>query len=338
MHRSRRILRPLLLAALAVLAGLSFTIAITTDDDGQGHKHTTVTIKVDGIDPDRARDDTLTAPAAVVEDVEQEAKADVADASLDDGELPMPATSLEGGPLPQAAQSFDGCKTAFVRNMSSRYGVTPRVIVWHITAGPDRPGPSDNVALTGMANNPANGVSWHFSIGSKDGYCYYNVPLSMSAWTAAGANRFTVNIEVINHGSEPYFVTGPGRERLLQVTREISQRLDIPLQPAIVTDCRLVRAGIDQHKWLDDATTCAGGHNDADNSRPAAVAQVNQLIRELDQTPITKRDRRTCRKIHAYRNRKRHARKGHKRRQTTRRQFVKRRGHQCVRGKPRQRT
>lgn len=253
-----------LLAALLLAGGLGLAIGLT-DEDGDGRPDT-ITIRVDGPDPDTRLDDPLP-----IRPPAQEALQDYREALQEDAP-PAPAGELQGEPGqlnegdepepiagPLAAQELPGCRTRFVRNQSSRRGVRPRIIVWHYTVSADRPGWADNDALTAMANNPANGVSWHASIGRKDGNCAYNVPLSMKAWTQASANPFSVGLEVIATGREARYVEGAGKRRLFSVTRTIARRLRIPIRRGEVTNCRPTRSGIVEHA---DLGACGGGHRD----------------------------------------------------------------------------
>lgn len=319
---------PAILAVLAAAGIAGVTIALV-DSDGDGKKDRVEirVISVDGPDRDvRADREVQVLEPAIDGAVER----DVAHAGegVSEGDQPEAPTALDGDPLPLAAQDFPGCRTQFVRNQSSRGGVVPRVIVWHYTVSRERPGWGDNDVLTGMANNPGNGVSWHFSIGRSDGLCAFNVPLSMKAWTQGNANPFSVGIEVIAYGDEGQYVTGAGRARLIQVTRELGKRLGIPMQRGQVSNCQVVRPGIVRHV---DLGACGGGHHDT-NPFPDPIAQ---LLPELGRRPVSARDRRSCRKVNRYRHRPARAReKGAEARQKARLEFVRAHGLRCVKGKP----
>lgn len=324
--------RALLAALVAVVAaGLTITIGIDTDGPGPGQPHT-ITIHVDGADPGTSPDKAVTAPAAAVDAA---AGTNEFDQDLSQGDTPDIPRAVDGEPLPLAAQEFAGCRTQFVRNQSART-TSPRIIVWHYTVSADRPGWTDNDALTAMANNPANGVSWHFSIGRSDGNCAFNVPLSMKAWHASAFNSLAVGIEVIATGSEGGdYTVGAGRARLVEVTREIGQRLNIPMQRGLVhcagSTAIVDRPGIVRHV---DLGACGGGHHDTDPF-PDPIAQLLPELQAAEQPAITHRDRRSCRKIHAYRARPASRRRpGADGRQKRRLALVHNHQLRCAAGKP----
>lgn len=279
------------LAVLIVLVAGAFA-GVTVVDDGGGEPTSTVTtpqlltvpggpagvtttlapapdvVAVDGPDADRKRDDALPlAPAAVDElqdavtatDAAGDTHSELADPLRESGDGPV---VLNEGPL--AAQELEGCRTRFVINSSSRNGTTPRVIVWHQTVSADRAGGADQDGLTAMANRRSSGVSWHLLVGGIDGRCTYTVPLNLKAWTQANANPFSVGIEVQAIGSEPRYVSGPGKAKLLSVTRAIAKRYGIPLQRGRVENCRVVKAGIVEHH---DLGVCGGGHVDVSSTQ-----------------------------------------------------------------------
>lgn len=334
----------ILLAALAALVGAGgITIAVVSDDDGQGHKSHTVTIHVDGVDADVKADDALTLSPAAQAQRDQLAKtadqvAPGADGStaLYGAELanplerdPAPAPAETGG----AAQDWPGCRTQFVRNQSYRTaGIKLQGIALHYTVSADTPGWADNDALTARANSLVAGVSWHFQIGRQDGNCTYNVPISMKAWHAAGANSATVGIEIHATGQEASYVEGAGKARLLKVVREIERRTGIPNQKGeghcVGSTFVITKPGLFRHV---DFGACGGGHVDTGpfpDPRPMVIAGV----RALELKPITKRDRGACRRAHAFGRRQHHTAAG-RRRQDDRRERLKHRGMKCVRGK-----
>ena len=204
----------------AILAAVSITLSVTLLDD-EGELRPTVTIRVDGADRDKKRDDPLVlGPSAqdVREDVaEDEAHVDVGEPMR--GPDPAPAGKLDG---PLAAQEWPGCKTAFVRSFSSRRGVTPKAFALHYTAGSNRVGWSDLDGLTAYSNNPRNQVSWHFGI-DREGNCTYNVPVNHKAWTIAGLNSQTINVEMVGTGREPDYGGGAGLAKLAQIVARVNR-------------------------------------------------------------------------------------------------------------------
>lgn len=273
------------LAALLVALGTLLGAIVDTDES------TTITVPtaaappataVDGPDADVKRDDALPLDDQaqnVLEDVHDQTVAPELQETLrETGDTPSGV--LED--LPQATQEFPGCRTAFVRNYSSRGGVRPQVIVLHQTVSRER-GQSSQNALTAYANSPSSGVSWHFLVGRTNGLCTHTVPLSLKAWTQGNANPFSIGIEVEAYGDEPTYVAGKGRTKLISVIRRLSKIYRIPIRPAIVRDCRVIRSGVGQHKDLDQNTTCAGGHSDVN------LPGVAKLIADAAKDPCGKR-------------------------------------------------
>lgn len=293
---------------IALAVALIFAIAgvdVIVDEDGGGDTTTIVQpptqapaeIKVDGADADRKADDTIK-----LDDEAQEQLEDTIDENIPAGELADPL--VEPGDVqeptegPLAAQETPGCRTAFVRNQSSRNGVTPRVIVWHQTVSREN-GTSSQNALTAYANSASSGVSWHYLIGRTQGRCTYSVPLTMKAWTQGNANPFSVGIEVEAYGDEGAYVVGDGKKKLLAVTRYIGKRYGIPMRRGAVSNCRVVRSGIVEH---DDLGVCGGGHVDV------TLSGVNGLIRAAARSgptkkPNTKAERRACGSLAYHRTR-----------------------------------
>lgn len=161
-------------------------------------------------------------------------------------------------PAPLAAQSVPGCKTAFVRNRSSRQGRRPAVIYLHYTVSQNRPGWGDVDGLTAYSNNPRSGVSWHFNI-DREAHCAYTVPLEDKAWTQLNANGHGIGIEATGTGREVDYLDGAGFTRLQGVVRHVAKLYGIPLQQAVVRNCVVIRAGITDHRALGP---CGGGHHD----------------------------------------------------------------------------
>lgn len=272
----------------ALFAGGGITYVAT--DDGEGGKTRTVrvgvplappAVAVDGADKDTQRDDAILLDVPAQEQLERlQTTSELEDSlrEVDD----TAATPARTAPL--AAPSFPGCRTAFVRNYSSRGGVPIRVGVLHQTVSRER-GQSSQNALTAMANSISSGVSWHFLVGRSNGLCTYTVPLSMKAWTQASANPFAIGIEVEAYGDEGQYVVGKGRAKLISIMRRLEKSHGIPLRRGVVSECRVVRSGWVEHKDLDQATSCAGGHADVN------LRGTDALIRDAAKDPCEKRCR-----------------------------------------------
>lgn len=297
--------RRAILALLAVLA--TIVVVHITNDDGP-RAPSPVTIAVDGPDADTKQDDRIVLSDQAEAELERGATAtdqpgdthrELADPlreSIDPSTLPP--GKLEG---PLAAQEFPGCRTRFVGNFSSRNGTPVRIIVWHQTVSRER-GWASQDGLTALADRRSSGVSWALLIGRSEGRCTYTVPLTMKAWTQANANPFSVGIEVEAYGDEATYVAGPGERKLLDATREIGRRFDIPMRRGSVQDCQPVRSGIVEHA---DLGRCGGGHVDVASTAAqrgqveSAGWDIGRLIAKLG-TP-TSVDKVTCRKLNWWR-------------------------------------
>lgn len=282
-----------------------------------------------------------------------EAPAPVVKAATDEIHTAMSAGAAAATPFPMAAPSQRGCETRIVRNMGSRFGSAVKEIVLHFTAGPNRAGRSDMDGTTTLANNPAAKVSWHFLI-DREGNCYFSVPLTMSAWTQANANRFSVGIEIVNAGAhaEPNLIDGKGKAKLALVISDVARDLGIPLQLGRVVGCVPVKPGIVDHAHLGE---CGGGHVDVTpfprrgatcqpswgGARcPQLAERVGPYVRAARAARApqpTAADRRACEGIHAFRGRRRAGRPGTptgRARFDRRRDLIRDHGLRCVRGRP----
>jgi hypothetical protein len=282
------------LTALALAGGL--TIGVTVSDDS-GHTirirvpvvapPAPAAVSVDSADPDTARDDTLTlSPAARA--VYRSAPTIAPDVVGNMRGADPTAAGVVRGPL--AAQEWPGCKTAFVRAFSQRTSPI-RAIALHFTAGPNITGWGDVDGLTGFSNNTANQVSWHFAI-DREGHCAYNVPIQQKAWTIAGLNSQTVNLEIVGTGHDVNYA-GAGLKKVAAVVGRIGRIEHIPLSlGATDGNCNVTRRGIITH-WMGGP--CSGGHVDI---RPYSITGVIGQIRRLQ---VSSLDRLRCSRLNAWR-------------------------------------
>lgn len=236
-------------------------------------------IAVDGPDRDAQPDDAtvpLTNPETrelIAEIADEDRAFDVfSEAGELRGEDRTPVARSTG---PLATPNFPGCTTRILpTNWSNRVVPMSEVdgVGLHYTAGGNLAGLADMNGLTGYASSPSAGVSWHFLI-DAEGHCYYQVPLQNKAWTIGNLNSETVNIEVIQRGSEATYPAGSaGAAKLRSVVRELGRRLDIPMRVGSVSNCHVVTSGIVTHY---QGGTCAGGHKDIlDYSLAAAVRMI----------------------------------------------------------------
>jgi hypothetical protein len=169
--------------------------------------------------------------------------------------------TLPLGPLPAAATSMPGCVDRFLKtNYSSRNGIAPKLIVWHLTESPDSgwSGINGNIAWFSSA---AAQVSIHFLIDGKNGDCAYTLPMALKAWHVVSYNSLAIGIEKTGTESDGYYVKGKARTRIEVLTARIAHTWHIPVRRgAVGPGCPQVRrSGIVDHYQLGN---CGGGHND----------------------------------------------------------------------------
>lgn len=82
-------------------------------------------------------------------------------------------------------------------NRSTRGGVTPRLLVWHETAGP-------YAGSVSWLRNPKSEASAHLVVREDGGEVSQLVPLALKAWTQAALNPRGVGIEHANVTAKGY--------------------------------------------------------------------------------------------------------------------------------------
>ncbi len=268
---------------LAVLAG-GGTVALTVLPDNESEPPQTVTVHVDTLDGSPDNDKAIVVPQAAVDqaadalsgDVPASTPLDSDDADhtglIDETPAAAPAVDLannasaqrenrattEALPTAGASGGVPGCKTAFVRNQSSRRGVRPTVQVLHYTVSPNRPGWSDVDGITAFFNRSSSQASSNFVI-DAEGNCAYIVPIEAKAWTQGGGNPWAVSYEIIATGKESIYLGTAGFAKLRSVMQWVSDRTGIPMRAGRISGCSPSRSGIVQHA---DGGTCWGGHHD----------------------------------------------------------------------------
>ena len=304
MHTPPKRLLAALVELIAALAG-GGALIITAAPDNHGTPPATLTVHVDGLDAGKTPDRTITVPQAAIEKVAPtlEDNLNTAPATTPAGELDaarnaaekIKATQL---PLPTAGATagFQGCRTSFVTNQSSRHGTRPQVQVLHYTVSPNRPGWTDVDAVVALFNRSSSQASSNFVI-DGEGHCAYIVPIEAKAWTQAAGNPFSISYEIIATGKESEYMAPGGLAKLRSVMREVSNRTGIPMRHGAVSNCVPTRTGIVQHK---DWGLCGGGHVDI------SPFPVDKIIGQLVTGGITATDRVTCRKLNYWRTHGRH--------------------------------
>lgn len=292
----------LLAAIVTILTLVAITIVITVDGgDSERKPSATITIRVDGLDAGKVPDRTVEVPRTVV----RAAAPRLHDALVNETPAGVPGPVLQDArdaaakiadtvpPLDTAGatRGFTGCRTSFVANQSTRRGVRPNVQTLHYTVSPNRPGWSDVNAITALFDRPSFQASSHFIIDSE-GNCAYIVPIEAKAWTQAAGNPFSVSYEIIATGREARYLEPAGMAKLKAVVAEVSRRTGIPLRRGRINGCVPVTTGIVEHR---DWGNCGGGHVDV------TPFQVDDIVRQLAGTRVTRTDRVTCRKIQWWR-------------------------------------
>lgn len=290
-------------AGVALIAVSAFGLGTTLAPDEKDKPAKTLTVHVDGLDAGKVPDRKVEVPAAAVQQaaptIESQLNAPPAatpDAQLQDAQQAADKLRATQEPLPVAGATagFQGCRTSFVRNQSSRRGVRPQWQVLHYTVSPNRPGWSDVNAVVALFNRTSSQASSNFVI-DAEGHCAYIVPIEAKAWTQAAGNPFSVSYEIIATGKERAYLAPAGLAKLRSVTRAVAQRTSIPLRHGAVSGCTPGHSGIVQHR---DFGICGGGHVDIAPFNADGV--ITLLV--AGAKPVTTVDHATCRKLNAWRN------------------------------------
>jgi hypothetical protein len=347
----RRVLAALVLGlAVVALGGCSLTSKeekkkSETQQGGQQGKGVVV-VNLDGSDANKTPDHTLTVPKIAVK---QQARQNEDTGGKDETPPGVPKADIEAGQeqqkrlalkdllplnLPFAAPSTPGCRSNFVANHSSRNGVAPHVIFMHWTGSANTKGWGDVNAITAWFNQARSQASSNYIV-DAEGKCNYIVREADKSWTQAALNPVGISFEIVHPGgpNEPY-CPGACRRKVAHVIAGISKRWKIPLQRAIVRDCRVIRPGITDHRA---GGACAGGHPDV-SSAGFSVDPIIQLARKYagqvkHRYKPTATDRVTCRKLNFWRTHGRHHGKA-ERNAVRRKKALARRGVVCTRRGP----
>jgi N-acetyl-anhydromuramyl-L-alanine amidase AmpD len=150
-----------------------------------------------------------------------------------------------------------------VVNQSSRDGAKPRLIVIHSTEGSNVKGIGDLVGLGNWFNDPAADASSHVGVDAEGQSARY-VDDERKAWTCAGFNAYSLNIEMIGRASQGRWEDAEVREAARWCAKW-SLKFDIPAQHGDVAGSRIVTAGIIRHSELG---AYGGGHHDPGSGFP----------------------------------------------------------------------
>ncbi len=320
-------------ALICVLIAGLLTTALTLHQDQAPPPPAagTLVVPVDGLDPGTTPDHVIQVPRATVDataplledtDTRTEHPAGVSPEDLERARRAARAQNLPPLATAGATAGFQGCRTSFVRNQSSRRGVRPTEQTLHYTVSPNTPGWRDVDAVNALFDRTSSQASSNFII-DAEGHCAYIVPIEAKAWTQAAGNPYSVSYEIIATGREARYLAPAGLARLRSVIREVSRRTSIPMRRGHVNACTPTRSGIIQHK---DWGLCGGGHVDI------TPFQIDDIVRQLvagGSKPVTARDRVTCRKLTAWRRAGRPTGGTWERRSVHRKRALARRGATC---------
>lgn len=152
--------------------------------------------------------------------------------------------------------------TVDVVNQSSRIaGFRPKAIVLHSTESHQRPGTSDLASIAAWFDNPGAQASSHVIV-DADGNSARCVPDFQKAWTCAGYNSLTLNIEQIGFASQGRKGWRQNWKELRETARWIARwsRLHgIPIRRGQASGGGFPRTGVVTHASLGEL---GGGHTD----------------------------------------------------------------------------
>lgn len=318
----------LIVAVLTAILAVGITVAVTpgesTPNNPKPKSKVTVTLggpKAQVPGQPAAHTITLNAQAQKIDAAQkaEDAAGDSTGAESDLHESAAPSSAQEqqadkltppGQPavpehVPLAAASQPGCTTSFVRNFSDRpHGAPVLEGFIHWTGSPITVGAAGGLAIVHWFDTLAAQASSNY-ITDQAGRCWYTVPETKKAWTQAGANPWSVSVEIVNPGVLPLFRSTAGRKIVVKLIQGWHRRWHIPYRHGVVnhSTCVPIRSGFLAHR---DGGPCAGGHPDV-----GVPSAVDSLIREAAATDpgnrhLTDTDRRTCRKLNWWRSHGRH--------------------------------
>lgn len=302
----KRIWSAALLAAVMVLSGM--TIALVTQDDGNGHKSTTITVTAANNKKVPVTPRALAQAAGP--DAERGLSGDGNASQQRSSDKANPDGPKVTGPIPLASPYQRGCLTRSNSvNFSYRNGTRPSIIVIHLTVSPNVVGWSDVNGVWGFLNRGSTQASANYII-DAEGHCIYAVPESDKAWAQVSYNSASAcAIEVINTGNEPTYAGTAGLDKLATVVHDCAARWHIPLQRAVVSGGRVIKPGLSDHFHLGLA---GGGHVDIHNfgagcrnAGPGADtwACVDLVLAKARGGPITAGQRARCTELNTLRRR-----------------------------------
>lgn len=292
------------IAALAALiAAISATVIVTSDDDGSGHKTRTITVVVGSKqasgDLQAPRPDPGTASGEVpaASELRDESPPGVTQDQLDTGdENQTKLEKLVGEPQPTGGSQNYSCRKDFSGHVySSRNGARVTEFILHYTVSPNVTGWGDVYGVQDYFKRTRVGSATY--ILDFEGHCLQMTPTSEKPWTTGNANPISETVEIIATGREtraqwlasPIFKKGV----LAELVRDRLRARGLPLRFVDPAGCSYP-PGYTDH----DHVECGNSHTDVSPAFPFDVFQ-KQLTAQDDATKRLLAGRRSHRIVHA---------------------------------------
>ena len=179
--------------------------------------------------------------------------------------------------MPRIKRPYERVKMNVI-NQSHRAG-HPCLIVLHSTEGHNRTGVGDLVALGNYFDNPRVQASSHVGV-DAEGYSAKYVDDGKKAWTCAGFNSLSLNIEQIGFSSQKFWPDAQER-KTAKYLAYWTWKYSIPLRKGKVnpTNGAIYRSGILRHSDLGEY---GGNHNDpGPNYNLARVLKLARMYRTV---------------------------------------------------------
>jgi N-acetylmuramoyl-L-alanine amidase len=178
--------------------------------------------------------------------------------------------------------------THIVPSSSSREGSRPTIIVLHTTEGHNRPGVGDLVDLGNFFANIDNEASSHVA-NDAEGHDARFVADADKAWTCAGFNRVSLNIEQVAFAATTKADWFEHHSHQLANTAKWiafwAGEYGIPIRRGVISGSIVVKSGVVGHKQLG---ATGGGHVDPGAPYPfdyvIELARVFKLPRGAEKT------------------------------------------------------
>jgi N-acetyl-anhydromuramyl-L-alanine amidase AmpD len=166
--------------------------------------------------------------------------------------------------MPRIKRPYERIKRSVV-NQSERTGGHPRLIVLHATEGHNYVGIRDLKNLGDYFNNPGVQASSHVAVDAEGNSAQF-VADGKKAWTCAGFNSASLNIEQIGFSAQKFWPSAQER-KVAKYCAYWSVKYAIPLRQAVVNSSggQVYKSGVCQHSNLG---VYGGNHGDCGPNYP----------------------------------------------------------------------